>query len=108
MTNNHVRLIGYIGKHLSASTSLKGNRRLQMRIATHYATENTDGTRQFHTVWHDVIAWGSIAEWAEGSFVKGSRVLVEGSIEYHTYPDRAGHTRYITRIAAHSLLNLDR
>lgn len=108
MQNNLIRLIGYIGQHLSGTTTATGYRRLQLRVATHHATKSAEGETKYHTVWHDVIAWGTIAESAERSFVKGSKVMVEGAIEYLTYPDRAGHTRYITRVAAHSLVNLDR
>lgn len=108
MVNNHVRLIGYIGKDLSATTVSTGQRRIQLRIATHYSTKQDDGSKLFHTVWHDVVAWGLTAEFAERSFVKGSKVMVEGSIEYFKFPDRTGHTRYHVRVAAHSLMNLDR
>lgn len=108
MNNNLVRLIGYIGKNLEAFTVSTDKRRLQLRVATHYATKQSDGTKLYHTVWHDVVAWGQTAEYAERSFVKGSKVMVEGSIEYRTYPDKNGHLRYITRLTAHSLLNLDR
>lgn len=108
MHNNHVRLIGFIGKDLSATTVSTGQRRIQLRIATHYSTKQPDGAKLFHTVWHDVVAWGQTAEYAERSFVKGSKVMVEGSIEYCIYPDQTGHIRYHTRVAAHSLMNLDR
>ena len=108
MTNNLVRLIGYIGKDLSATTVSTGKRRLQLCVATHYPAIQKDGTKIYHTVWHDVIAWGKTAEYAERSFVKGSKVMVEGAIEYCTYPDQTGHIRYTARVAAHSLVNLDR
>src|ERR1041385_6086658 len=107
MQKNLVRLIGYIGQHLSATTIPTGKRRVHLRVATHqYKLRN--GNKEYHTVWHDVIAWGNIAEYAERSFVKGSKVMVEGSIEYLTYPDHTGHIRYVTQIFAQSLLNLDR
>lgn len=108
MNNNLVRLIGYVGKDLVASSISSGVRRLQLRVATHYATNNKEGKKEYHTVWHDVVAWGSTAEYAERNFVKGSKLMVEGSLEYRTYPDATGHIRYITRIAAYSIMNLDR
>jgi single-strand DNA-binding protein len=107
MTTNLIRLIGYIGKDLSAATVSTGQRRIQLRIATHYSTVK-QGTKEYHTVWHDVVAWGQTAEYAERSFVKGSKIMVEGSIEYCTFPDSTGHIRYYTRVSAHSLMNLDR
>ena len=108
MKNNLVRLIGYIGKHLETSTTEKGNKRLAMRVATHYSTKSETGEKEHHTTWHDVIAWGIMAEYAERTFVKGSKILVEGSIRYLTYLDSTGHVRYITNIQADSLINLDR
>jgi len=55
-----------------------------------------------------VIAWDRKAEYAERSFVKGSKILVDGCISYRTYLDSTGHTRYVTDIVAYSLINPDR
>lgn len=90
MHNNLVRLIGYIGKNLEAFTVSTGKRRLHLRVATHYYTIQSDGIKQYHTVWHDVVAWGQTAEFAERSFVKDSKIMVEGSIEYRTYQIKTG------------------
>ena len=108
MRNNIVQLIGYIGKDLSTQKLQSGVKRAHLRVATHHVRKNDQGEKIYHTVWHDVIAWNVTAEFAERSFVKGSKIMVDGSIEYRTYPDGTGHTRYITQIKAHSLMNLDR
>lgn len=108
MHTNYVQLIGYIGNHLVARTTAKGHRCVSMRVATHYPHRTVSGEKKFATVWHDVIAWDKTATRAEESFVKGSRILVQGAIEYRVYFDTAGHTRYLTRIQAHNLINLDR
>ena len=108
MKGNRVLLVGYVGKHLATRKLENGNKRVGIRIATHYSRKNEQGEKVYHTVWHDVVAWGGTAEYAERSFVKGSRIMVDGSIDYRTYPDQSGHIRYITQIVAHSLMNLDR
>ena len=108
MKGNRVLLIGYVGNHLSAKTLEAGGKRVGIRMATHYSHKNQQGERIDNTVWHDVVAWDGTAEYAERSFVKGSKIMVDGSIEYRTYSDKAGHTRYIAQIKAHSLMNLDR
>lgn len=108
MKTNRVQLIGYVGSDLSAATTSKGNKRVNMRVATHHPVKGDQGDTTWLTVWHDVVAWDSTAEYGGRSFVKGSRIMVEGSIEYRSYPDRTGHIRYITQIKAHSLMNLDR
>ena len=108
MNANRVLLIGYVGQDLAALKLQDGSKRVGIRIATHFFYKNQEGEKIAHTVWHNVVAWNGIAEYAERSFVKGSKIMVDGSIQYRTYPDRAGHTRYITQIKAHSLMNLDR
>jgi single-strand DNA-binding protein len=108
MKANRIQLIGYVGKDLATTVTRKGSKRVCIRMATHYRQKNTSGEPLYHTVWHDVVAWDQKAEHAERNFIKGSRILVEGVIDYRTYPDKSGHTRYITEIRADSLMNLDR
>lgn len=108
MKTNQVKLIGYVGKDLSCKKLENGSKRVGMRIATHFQTKNNGGEKLWQTVWHDVVAWDKTAEYAERSFVKGSKIMVDGSIAYRTYPDNTGHIRYLTVITAHSLMNLDR
>jgi single-strand DNA-binding protein len=108
MHNNHVQLIGYVGSHLLSSILPNGTKRVSIRMATHSPIKDDSGKKRTQTTWHDVVAWNGTAAYAERSFVKGSRILVVGSINYREYKDKAGHTRYYTQITARSLVNLDR
>lgn len=108
MKTNCVTLIGYVGSNLITRQLPNGSIRTALRIATHETHTNEQGQRKWQTTWHDVVAWNGTARYAGSNFVKGSRLMVEGCITYRTYPDTAGHIRYITLITAHSLLNLDR
>ncbi len=108
MKTNQVLLIGYVGKDPQTTQTTKGSKRICIRMATHYRRSNTAGEPSFQTVWHNVVAWDQKAEYAERNFIKGSKILVEGVIDYRNYPDKLGHTRYVTEIRANSLLNLDR
>jgi single-strand DNA-binding protein len=108
MNRNKVLLIGYTGMDPICKKTNDGNKQVRIRMATHYPRTNEKGEKVYHTIWHNVIAWDSKAEYAERSFVKGSKILVDGSISYRTYLDQTGHTRYVTDIIAHSLINLDR
>jgi single-strand DNA-binding protein len=108
MKTNNVLLIGYVGSHLSSSDLGNGRKRVAIRMATHYKYKSKDGIVACHTVWHDVIAWNKKAEYAERSFVKGSKILVEGRIDYHRFQGKKGYTIYKTYIQASSLSNLDR
>lgn len=108
MKSNHVTLIGFVGSHLLTTKLENGSKRVSIRMATHFFQKNEMGEKIYHTVWHDVVAWDNVAEYAERSFVKGSRIMVDGSITYRTYPDKQGHLRYVTMITADSVMNLDR
>lgn len=108
MQGNKVILIGYVGQHLASQKLENGSKRVGIRMATHYKHKGEKGQLIDHTDWHDIVAWEQTAEYAERSFVKGSKILVEGCIVYRTFLDKTGHTRYMTYIKAQSLMNLDR
>ncbi len=107
MKGNHVLLIGYVASDLIVKKE-ENRHRTRLRVATHYPCRRPSGTHEWRTVWHDVVAWDKTADYAERNFVKGSRIMIEGSINYRSYADKMGHTRYITEITAQSLTNLDR
>lgn len=106
-TQNKVQLIGYIGKDPVISTTGKG-KLAKIRLATDTFFKDESGKSVQVTTWHDIVAWEKKADEVENNFIKGSHVLVEGQIVYRTYPDLAGHIRYVTEIKAQTLMNLDR
>jgi single-strand DNA-binding protein len=101
-------LIGFVGSHLNSKKMENGSKRVAIRMATHFYQKNEMGEKNYQTVWHDVVAWDKVADFAERNLVKGSRIMVDGSITYRTYPDKTGHLRYVTLITADSVMNLDR
>lgn len=108
MKSNRVTLIGFVGSHLNSKKLENGSKRVSIRMATHFYQKNELGEKKYQTIWHDVVAWDNIADFAERNLVKGSRIMVDGSITYRTYPDKTGHLRYVTLITADSVMNLDR
>lgn len=108
MRTNSVQLIGFVGNHLVEKQFPSGNKKVILRVATTGFRTGKKGETIYYTTWHNVVAWNKIGEFAAGNFVKGSRILVQGSIVYRTYSDHHCHTRYITEIKAASLQNLDR
>jgi single-strand DNA-binding protein len=108
MKQNSVQLIGYVGEDPKIKLLGNGSKRASIKVATHYALKKEGSKKEFATTWHDVVAWEGTAEYAMRSFVKGSHILINGSIVYRTYFDHTGHTRYVTEIKADTLINLDR
>ena len=108
MQGNRVILVGYVGRDVSAKTTVKGIKRVTIRVATHFKVKNPQGEHAVNTVWHNVVAWDKVAGFAEKCFVKGSRILVEGFLEYSTFFDATGQVRHHTNVRAQRFMNLDR
>jgi len=105
---NAVQLIGYVGRDLKESKQDSGLTRVAIRMATHQTFKNRLGEQVNATTWHNVVAWDGSAEYARRSFVKGSKILVEGSIVYGSFTGWDGRRRFTTHIKATNLINLDR
>lgn len=107
-TQNKVQLIGYVGNEPTLFTAVNGSKKLTLRVATDQYFKKENGEPFKKTTWHDIVAWEKTAEIAAVDFSKGSHILVEGKINYRTYEDKNGHTRYVTEIKASTFMNLDR
>lgn len=108
MEQNKVQLIGYVGSSPEMKVLENGRKRAGLRVATHDIIRREGDKKIYGTIWHEVIAWGCQAEYAERSFVKGSKILVEGAISYRTFIGQTGHKKYFTQIEVRHLMNLDR
>lgn len=96
---NRVILIGHLGADAELRYTQGGQPVASMRLAT---TEkwSKDGERQERTDWHSVSLWGKRAEALEKYLTKGSRIAVEGRVQYRQYEDRDGNKRTATEIVA--------
>jgi single-strand DNA-binding protein len=107
---NKVTLIGNLGADPEVRSTQNGGRVATLSIATSRQWKGQDGNMQEKTEWHRVIFWNStyskLADIAEKYCKKGEKVYVEGSIEYRSWQDREGQTRYTTEIRGNELILL--
>ena len=107
---NKVILIGNLGADPEVRSTQNGGRVATLSIATSRQWKGQDGNMQEKTEWHRVIFWNSnyskLADIAEKYCRKGEKVYVEGSIEYRSWQDREGQTRYTTEIRGNELILL--
>ncbi|MDQ2669030.1 MAG: single-stranded DNA-binding protein [Gemmatimonadota bacterium] len=107
---NKVQLIGNLGADPEVRSTSNGSRVATLSVATSRQWKNPAGERQEKTEWHRVVLWNNkgynLADIAERYCKKGDKVYVEGSIEYRTWQDREGQTRYTTEITARELILL--
>jgi single-strand DNA-binding protein len=107
---NRAQLIGNLGADPEVRSTANGGRVANMSIATSRQWKGSSGDKQEKTEWHKVVLWNNkganLADIAERYCKKGDKVYVEGSIEYRTWQDKEGQTRYMTEIIARELILL--
>ena len=107
---NKVILIGNLGADPEVRSTSNGSRVATLSVATSRQWKNQSGEKQEKTEWHRVVLWNNkgstLADIAEKYCKKGDKVYIEGSIEYRSWQDREGQTRYTTEITARELIML--
>ena len=103
---NKVQLIGNLGKAPEVKNTESGKKLAKFSVATNETYKNAKGEKVTDTQWHNVIAWGATAEFAEKYLDKGTEVVIEGKLMNNTYTDKDGVKRYSTEIQVNELLLL--
>ncbi len=107
---NKVMLIGNLGADPEVRSTNNGTRVATLSLATSRQWTTQGGEKQEKTEWHRCVVWNTrqtgLADVVEKYLKKGDRVYVEGRIEYRTWKDREGQTRYTTEVNVRDLVML--
>ena len=95
---NKVQLIGRLGKDPESFVFDDGKMKGSFPVATNESYRGADGEKTERTQWHDIVAWGALAEIANQYLKKGSELVLEGRLVYRSYEDKEGVTRYISEV----------
>lgn len=97
---NKVLLVGHLTSDPEVRASQKGVYVATMRLATNtYAGKAEDGSRKEATQFHNLVAFGPIAEFSGNSLHKGRLVSVVGKLQTSSWEDAAtGQKRYRTEV----------
>lgn len=101
---NKVQLIGNVGNTVEVKNTESGKKLARFSIATNESYRNAKGEKVTETTWHNVVAWGKVAEIAEKFLQKGTEVAVEGKLTNRTYNDKDGNKKYIYEVQVNELL----
>ena len=101
---NKVQLIGNLGKIPEIKNTDSGKKLAKFSVATNEVYTNNKGEKVKETQWHNLVAWGKLAEIAEKYLDKGSEVVIEGKIITKDYLDKDGNKKYTTEIQVNEML----
>jgi single-strand DNA-binding protein len=105
---NRVQLIGNLGMDPEFKKFDDGKKLVKFSLATSQTYYSQKGEKVTDTQWHNIVAWGALAERADKFLKKGSSVMIEGKIVYHTYEDKSGTKKTITEINMNDLVMLSK
>lgn len=103
---NKVQLIGNLGRDPEIKKIDSGKKLAKFSVATNEVYTNSKGEKVKETQWHNIIAWGKVADVAEKYLNKGSEVALEGKLVTKDYLDKEGNKKYFTEIQINELLML--
>ena len=107
---NKVMLIGNLGADPEVRSTSNGSRVATLSLATSRQWTTQGGEKQEKTEWHRCVVWNrrqtGLADVVEKYLKKGDRVYIEGRIEYRTWQDREGQSRYTTEINVSDMVML--
>ncbi len=103
---NKVQLIGNLGNNPEIRTIEGGRKMARFSVATSETYRNAKGEKVTETQWHNLVAWGKVAEIAEQFLSKGSEVAIEGKLINRNYTDKDGVKRYVTEVQVNEVLML--
>ncbi len=101
---NKVQLVGRLGLDAEIKTFDSGNKKANIRMATKEIFRDANGEKKEETNWHNVIAWGRLADIVEKYTQKGSEIMIEGKLRYRMYETKEGEKKYVTEIEARELM----
>lgn len=103
---NKVLVMGRVGQTPQVRDAGQ-NKVASFSVATSKSWKKGDEWQE-ETQWHNVQAWGPVAERVTTGFSKGDIVLVEGEIRYRKYTDQNGVEKAVTDIHAFSVQMMEK
>ena len=104
---NKVQLIGNLGNAPEIKSIESGKKMARFSVATNENYRNAKGEKVTETIWHNLVAWGKVAELAEKFLQKGTEVVIEGKLINRSYTDKDGLKKYISEVQVNELLLLN-
>src|SRR5687768_879882 len=103
---NKVMLIGNVGRDPEMRYTQSGEPVTTFSLAINRRTQR-DGQWTDDTDWHNIVAWGKLAEQCNEYLNKGRKIYIEGRLQTRSFDNKEGVKQYRTEIVANTMLMLD-
>lgn len=105
---NRATLIGNLTRDPEFKTTPTGQSVVSFAVATNRAWLDVNRQKQEKADFHNIVAWGKLAEICNQYLKKGRKVFIEGRIQTRDWQGQDGVKRYRTEIVADNMIMLDR
>lgn len=103
---NKAMIIGNITRDIELKSTKAGQDVCSFSVATNRSWKSKDGEKQEDVQFHNVVAWGKLAEIIAKFMSKGSKIYIEGRLQTREYETKEGQKRQITEIVAEQMVML--
>lgn len=108
MNLNRAMLIGNLTRDPEVKTTPSGQNVASFSVATNRVWTNAQGQKQEAVEYHNIVAWGKLAEICGQYLNKGKKIYIEGRLQTRDWQGQDGVKRYKTEIVAENMIMLDR
>jgi len=104
---NLVHLIGNLTRDPELRYTPKGSAVCDFGMATNRYWTTSEGERQEEAEFHNIVAWGKLAELCSQLLRKGRKVYIQGRLHTRTWDDEQGQRHWKTEVVAEEMIILD-
>ncbi len=103
MNFNKAVIVGNLTRDPEVRTTTNGQPVASFSIATNRVWTSQDGNKQEAAEFHNIVAFGKLADICSRYLNKGRLVLIEGRIQTRSWQDQSGNKKYWTEIIAENM-----
>ena len=103
MNFNKAIVLGNLTRDPDARTLPSGQPVVSFGIATNRVYNDQSGNKKQLVEFHNIVAFGKLADICSRYLTKGKMVLIEGRIQTRSWQDQSGNKRYRTEIVAENM-----
>ena len=105
---NRAQVIGNLTRDPEIRQTGTGQMVANFGVATNRVWTDKMGQRQEKADFHNVVAWGKLAEIIQQYVKKGQKIYVEGRMQTRDWEGEDGQKRYRTEIVAENIILLSK